>query len=92
MLAGYLTGGEGLDAPEQLRDVLDGHLQAAAARSERQHLGLLQQTTPSGPLGCNHGLQEAPEGRMRQEEEKTTTGSRRAVANPADAAEPKPNI
>lgn len=60
MLACYLTGGEGLDAPEERRDVLDGNLQAAAARSERQHLGLLQESTPPGPLGCHHGLQDTP--------------------------------
>lgn len=60
MLACYLTGGEGLDAPEDLGNVLDGHLQAGAARPERQHLGLLQETTPPGPLGCDHGLQDTP--------------------------------
>lgn len=68
MLACYLTGGEGLEAPEEVREVPDGHLQAAAAGSERQHLGLLQETTPPGALGQDHRLEEG--GRRDEEEEK----------------------
>lgn len=55
---GYLTRGKGLDGPEELRNILDGHLQAEGVRSERQHLGLLQELTPSGPLCCHHSLQD----------------------------------
>lgn len=55
---GYLTRGKGLDRPEELRNILDGHLQAEGVRSERQHLGLLQELTPSGPLCCHHSLQD----------------------------------
>lgn len=57
---GYLTRGKGLDGPEELRNILDGHLQAEGARSERQHLWLLQELTPSGPLCCHHSLQDKP--------------------------------
>lgn len=55
---GYLTSGKGLDGPEELRNILDGHLQAEGVRSERQHLGLLQELTTSGPLCCHHSLQD----------------------------------
>lgn len=53
---GYLTCGKGFDAPQELRNVLDGHLEAEGVCSERQHLWLLQELTASGLLCSHHSL------------------------------------
>ena len=52
----YLAGGEGFNAPQELRDILDGHLQAEGVPSERQHLGLLEELTTSARLRGDHSL------------------------------------
>ena len=52
----YLAGGEGLDGPEELWEVLDGDLQAEAVPTELQRPGLLQQTAPPHTLQHRHGL------------------------------------
>lgn len=56
MLACYLTGGEGFDAPQKLRDILDGHLQTEAVSFEEQRLGLLEKLTSSTGLSSDHSL------------------------------------
>lgn len=53
---GYLTCGKGFDAPQELGDVLDRHLEAEGVRSERQRLWLLKELTPCGRLGGHHSL------------------------------------
>lgn len=56
MLESYLTGGEGFDVPQKLRDILDGHLQTEAVSFEEQHLGLLEKLTSSTGFSSNHSL------------------------------------
>ncbi len=58
MLACYLTGGEGFDVPQKLRDILDGHLQTEAVSFEEQHLGLLEKLTSSTGFSSNHSLKK----------------------------------
>lgn len=48
----HLAGGERLDAPEQLRDILDGHLEAERVPPEQHGFGLLQQ--PAAPAALAH--------------------------------------
>lgn len=53
----YLTCGEGFDAPQELGNILYGHLEAEGVRSERQHLWLLEELTPSARLRRHDSLQ-----------------------------------
>lgn len=52
----HLAGGERLDAPEQLWDILDGHLEAESVPPEQHGLGLLQQPPASAALAHRHLL------------------------------------
>lgn len=52
----YLAGGERLDAPQQLRDILDGHLEAEGVPPEQHGGGLLQQAPASAALAQHHLL------------------------------------
>lgn len=51
-----LAGGERLDAPEQLWDILDGHLEAESVPPEQHGFGLLQQPPTSAALTHRHLL------------------------------------
>lgn len=51
-----LAGGERLDAPEQLWDILDGHLEAESVPPEQHGFGLLQQPPASAALAHRHLL------------------------------------
>lgn len=64
----YLTCGKGFDAPQELGNILDGHLEAEGVRSKRQHLWLLEELTSSG-LFCSHHSLKVREGGKRKGKE-----------------------
>lgn len=70
---GYLTCSKGFDVPEELGNILDGHLEAKGVCSERQHLWLLKELTASAPL-CRHHSLERRYGKERNQRRRRQQG------------------
>lgn len=65
-LSPYLTCGKGFDAPQEVGNILDGHLEAEGVCSERQHLWLLEELAPPAGLRRHDSLRDGKEEKKKK--------------------------
>lgn len=75
----YLTSGEGLDIPQELWDILNGHLQVECISPEAQCFRFLEQLPTSSCFCSNRRLQSERESTWSMMQDRTRTAGRQGI-------------